>query len=327
MPDDVRDNASDSGDSAIAELEAALRANPDLRAKTPPPREEWEDFEKLVRENPQLAAPVHKAKPATAFYWSKDKWQCGHEGEPTKTDVEREAVEGEQDGKDPATGNFLPEALLTNEIRGICSKCMEKWVLPSVKTVVEGGSSRDPADLPVAKPLPPDVLDVDKDEDDKLNTRVRALEIDDGPQKGKHPEGTSPPPPPPPAADDGEGDDDEYSEDDDDLPPPPGAPPEKKKDDDDDDRSDDEPPQWGGANNHQSVPGGAPPSAASPDNRPGNAPPPAGDESDDSADDGDDDEPSPPPAGNEGAAPKQSRPSQPPPPPPPAAGDGAPPPY
>lgn len=119
--------------SVLQELEAALAANPALRAATPRPKgEEWEDFDKLMAENPDFAKPV--AGREKKFYMSKDKWDCGHEGEPTMTNIER-------DGDDQAS-------ILTNDVRGICPTCMAKWTKleshDEEATVGQGASSRDP---------------------------------------------------------------------------------------------------------------------------------------------------------------------------------------
>lgn len=231
--DNIRDSspaAADDSDTAIAELNRALEANPDLRGKTPrPPKDEWEDFDKLLAENPELAAPVPSTKPgATAFYYSKDKWDCEHDGEPAKTEIERLPIDGEQDGKNPETGEYYEDAILVNAIRGICPKCLNKWTVPGGDEAGEqhqhqhqheqASSSRDPADFPIAEPLPKCVLDIDRDDDDidssggvaGVNRGMSMLEIDDSPDKNKSPPGPD--------------SDSEYT-DDDDLPPPPGNPP------------------------------------------------------------------------------------------------------
>ncbi|KAK2740311.1 hypothetical protein FQN57_006191 [Myotisia sp. PD_48] len=117
--------------SILAELEAALAANPDLRAP-PPASGEWEDFEKLIAENPELANPVGRAK---EFYMSKDKWGCGHEGEPTMTEIEREPEES---------------GLLVNEMPGICPQCIDRW-----KALESGGPTEPAAGSSSFNPPPP----------------------------------------------------------------------------------------------------------------------------------------------------------------------------
>lgn len=233
-----RDDVSDSGDSAnaaIAEVEAAIKANPELRGKTPPPQhgDQWEDYERVLTERPELAQPVAASNPATAFYYSKDMWECGHSSEPARTGIEREAVEGEKDGIDLATGHIHPAAILTNEIRGICPKCMEKWSGPSAGGVQDrGGSSRNPAGLPEYSQPPPQPPPPFSDFDDDfgepgLNRDMGTLDVDEGPGKGKYPVGGQPAAPPDHPGDNYYGDDfSERSV----SPPgpqrgPPGAPP------------------------------------------------------------------------------------------------------
>jgi hypothetical protein len=203
---DDRDDVSDGADSAIAELEAALRDNPALREKTPPPQQgEWEDFDRLLAENPQLAAPIKLARGSvTAFYYSKDRWECRHENEPVKTAIEREPVPGERDGIDPTTGQIHPDALLINEIRGICPDCMAKWAggpNDADDEPYRGGSSQDPAGYdPTGVPAGPPADDFDDDyEDDRharLGRRMGELQIDEGPGKGKYTSGGYDEPPP-----------------------------------------------------------------------------------------------------------------------------------
>ncbi|PGH13001.1 hypothetical protein AJ80_06485 [Polytolypa hystricis UAMH7299] len=99
-----------SEDEAIlAEYNAAIAANPDL-APVPRTQEEWEDFDRLLAENPELAASVPAKQ--KAFYKSKDKWECGHENDPMLTDIERD--EGDDE-------------ILINDVKGICPDCMAKW--------------------------------------------------------------------------------------------------------------------------------------------------------------------------------------------------------
>lgn len=103
----------DDGAAVIAELEAAMAANPDLRPVTPQPAE-WEDYDTILAQNPEIANPVPGRK--KEFYLSKDRWECGHEGDPVETVIERDVSE---DGGS--------SAILVNDIRGICEACMAKW--------------------------------------------------------------------------------------------------------------------------------------------------------------------------------------------------------
>jgi hypothetical protein len=203
---DDRGDVSEGADSALAELEAALRDNPELRGKTPPPQQgEWEDFDRLLAENPQLAAPIKPARVSgTAFYYYKDRWECRHENEPVKTAIEREPVPGEKDGIDPATGQIHPDALLINEIRGICPDCMAKWAAgPNDRDdePYRGDSSQDPAGYdPTGVHAGPRADDFDDDDEDddhaRLGRRMGELEIDEGPGKDKYTSGGYDGPPP-----------------------------------------------------------------------------------------------------------------------------------
>ncbi|GBF65181.1 hypothetical protein TMEN_7898 [Trichophyton mentagrophytes] len=105
--------SDDDGAAVIAELEAAMAANPDLRPVPPRPAE-WEDYDTILAQNPEIANPVPGRK--KEFYLSKDRWECGHEGDPVETAIERDASE---DGGS--------SAILVNDIRGICEACMAKW--------------------------------------------------------------------------------------------------------------------------------------------------------------------------------------------------------
>ncbi|KAK2803184.1 hypothetical protein FQN49_008879, partial [Arthroderma sp. PD_2] len=104
--------AADDGDAVIAMLEAAMAANPDLRPVTPQPAE-WEDYDTILAQNPDIADPVPGRK--KEFYMSKDRWECGHEGEAVETTIEHDAFQGES------------PAILVNDVRGICGPCMDKW--------------------------------------------------------------------------------------------------------------------------------------------------------------------------------------------------------
>ncbi|EEP76210.1 predicted protein [Uncinocarpus reesii 1704] len=167
---------ADNEDSILRELNAAIAANPELRAPAPKPAEgEWEDFDRLLAENPEFAAPVAASSGRKEYYKTKTHWECGHEGEETKTDIERDPNDG------------TPE-LLINEARGICDKCMEKWVnLENAGDMELGGSSSGPVGPPTYdQAQTSDELEV---EDDDEGLRPRPLfDIDDGPDKGKsHP--------------------------------------------------------------------------------------------------------------------------------------------
>ena len=188
----IPDDASDSGDSAVAELNRALAQNPELRGKTPPPaQDEWEDFEKLLAENPELAAPVPGSAPAaTAFYYAMDKWACKHKSEPIKTDIERVPHDDEQygNGINPVTGEFYEDALMISENPTLCPDCFRKWSVLEGDNAGEPTSSKDPSELPVAEPLPRCVLDIDNGDDEDgpaPNDRMNEPGIDDGPGKNK----------------------------------------------------------------------------------------------------------------------------------------------
>ncbi|WEW58070.1 hypothetical protein PRK78_003537 [Emydomyces testavorans] len=167
-------NAADDEESILRELNAAIAANPELRAATPRPAEgEWEDFDRLLAEHPELAAPV-SSKPKE-YYRSKDKWDCGHEGEEAQTDIER----------DPEDGT---PALLINEVRGICDKCMEKWAnLESASgpgDVQLGGSSRGPAGPP-SYGQPQSALELEVEDDEEEMHSRGLIDVDEGSGKGK----------------------------------------------------------------------------------------------------------------------------------------------
>lgn len=132
QPTAAPSSGQDDEASVLQELQAAIAANPSLRAATPQPKtDEWEDFDKLMAENPDFAKPVPGRE--KQFYMSKDKWECGHEGEAVTTSIER-------DGDD--------QSLLTNDVRGICPTCMAKWTKLESQDeealVGQGSSSRDP---------------------------------------------------------------------------------------------------------------------------------------------------------------------------------------
>ncbi|KAM5436364.1 hypothetical protein MferCBS31731_005855 [Microsporum ferrugineum] len=104
--------AEDDGAAVIAELEAAMAANPGLRPVTPQ-LAEWEDYDTILAQNPDIANPVPGRK--KEFFLSKDRWECGHEGDPVETAIERDASRGDE------------PTILVNDVRGICGACMDKW--------------------------------------------------------------------------------------------------------------------------------------------------------------------------------------------------------
>lgn len=101
--------------SVLAELEAAIAADPSLKAENPKSAgAQWEDYEDAIAKNPDFAAPVATNR-EKKYYSLKEKWECGHEGKPYVTAIERD---GGVDDKD---------ALLVSDIKGICPACMAKW--------------------------------------------------------------------------------------------------------------------------------------------------------------------------------------------------------
>lgn len=178
-------HAADDEESILRELNAALEANPELRAVAPA-EGEWEDFDRLLAENPEFAAPVAVAKD---YYKSKDKWDCGHEGQEVQTEIER----------DPNDDTLV---VLINEVRGICEACMAKWLkleepaAPGAGNVAVGGSSSGPAGPPgynQAQSVQELEIEDDNDLDDGRLVHG-ALDIDDGPGKGKGVPGAAPRP-------------------------------------------------------------------------------------------------------------------------------------
>lgn len=191
-----RPNTADDEESILRELNAALAANPALRAATPQPAGdgEWEDFQRLLAENPELAAPVVAAGSGSGpkeYYKSKDQWECGHEGEETPTEIER----------DPSDGT---PAVLVNEVRGICEKCMARWVkleeaASGAGSVGLGGSSSGPAGPPAYDQAPIITQGLEVEDDDDLDDDQHderhphgVFEVDDGPGKGKSVPGQAP---------------------------------------------------------------------------------------------------------------------------------------
>ncbi|PGH06932.1 hypothetical protein AJ79_06405 [Helicocarpus griseus UAMH5409] len=114
------------------------------------------------------------------YYMSKDKWECGHEGEETRTDIE----------KDPR-GEL---SVLINEMRGICPKCMEKWHKLDSKDDNDGVERRGPSCGPAGRISSLPTYDEAREEEgqlgtddtaDQLRTQIGLLDLDDGPTKGK----------------------------------------------------------------------------------------------------------------------------------------------
>ncbi|KAK2790760.1 hypothetical protein FQN51_002446, partial [Onygenales sp. PD_10] len=118
-------SAKDEEADILAELNAALAADPSLGAVAP--KSEWEDYETLLANNPELMAPVSTPKGETTFYKSKDVWECGHEGPETSTEIEKDSQDGGSD-------------VLINEVRGLCAKCLDPKTNPALKdsAVVDG---------------------------------------------------------------------------------------------------------------------------------------------------------------------------------------------
>lgn len=151
--------------SILAELEAAIASNPALKAENPGSTEpQWEDYEEALAKNPDFAAPVATSNREKKYYFLKEKWECGHEGTPYQTAIERDS--GDDNDED---------ALLISDIKGICPACMEKWTkleegvqdaaggssgppgLPSYSQSWETDHAKDHAKLPGPGDLPDDV--------------------------------------------------------------------------------------------------------------------------------------------------------------------------
>ncbi|KKZ68174.1 hypothetical protein EMCG_06134 [[Emmonsia] crescens] len=118
------------------------------------------------------------------IYMSKNKWECGHEGDETRTDIE----------KDPLDIQSGKPSILINEVRGICPICMDKWhKLESGDRdggAERGGPSSDPAGIVSSSPPTYDeALETDgqygQDDEDCLVAQVGLLDLDDGTAKGK----------------------------------------------------------------------------------------------------------------------------------------------
>ncbi|KAI1933734.1 hypothetical protein LOZ66_006379 [Ophidiomyces ophidiicola] len=170
-------HATEEDESILRELQEALEANPELRAPTPRPVDtEWQDFDRLVAENPEFGAPVSVASKPIEYYLSKDRWECGHEGEESQTDIERDPFDGT-----PKT--------LTNDVKGICEKCMEKWVKlesSSVSGIEDlGGSSCGPAGPPAYDQLSQSIQKFAEDHGDDHDEPHGLLDVDSTPGKGK----------------------------------------------------------------------------------------------------------------------------------------------
>ncbi|KAI1955351.1 hypothetical protein LOZ58_006801, partial [Ophidiomyces ophidiicola] len=170
-------HATEEDKSILRELQEALEANPELRAPTPRPiNAEWQDFNHLVAENPEFGAPVSIALKPIEYYLSKDRWECGHEGKESQTDIEQDPFDGT-----PKT--------LTNDVKGICKKCMEKWVKLESLLVsgIEdlGGSSCGPAGPPAYDQLSQSIQKVAEDHGDDHDEPHGLLDVDSTPGKAK----------------------------------------------------------------------------------------------------------------------------------------------
>ncbi|OJD25362.1 hypothetical protein ACJ73_03264 [Blastomyces percursus] len=115
-------------DDVLEEYKATLAADPSLRSATPNP--EWEDYETMLAQKPELMAPVVANKTKT-FYIFKNKWDCGHEGPEMPTDIERETND-DDDGGESAT--------LIDACRGLCPDCLDPDTNPALQneTIVDG---------------------------------------------------------------------------------------------------------------------------------------------------------------------------------------------
>lgn len=172
--------------SILAELEAAMAANPSLKADNPTPTSaQWEDYEDAIANNPDFAAPVAGTNREKKFYSLKEKWECGHEGEPYQTAIERDGSDDE-------------DALLISDIRGICPACMDKWTKLEARDEGAAGGSAGPPGLPTYDQTWDDVGKAntktpgDLSDDDGLpSSRTRfgretnLSDHDEGPSKGK----------------------------------------------------------------------------------------------------------------------------------------------
>ncbi|KAK2806758.1 hypothetical protein FQN50_005759 [Emmonsiellopsis sp. PD_5] len=249
-------SAKDEEADILAELNAALAADPSLGAVAPKSQPEWEDYETLIANNPELMASV-STKGETTFFKSKDVWECGHEGPETETEIERDS---QDDGSgvlinevrglcarclDPKTNPALkdsvvvdgkifykskdkfecghegPETLtdieldprdigpdtvlvLVNESRGICPTCKEKWTKLEAAADSDGEQPGGPSSGPsgLAAPLPTYDEAWENNEPpprsdspfDGMHTQLGLLDLDDGPAKGKVAGGTQSPP-------------------------------------------------------------------------------------------------------------------------------------
>ncbi|KAK2754351.1 hypothetical protein FQN54_006995 [Arachnomyces sp. PD_36] len=198
--------------SILAELEEAIAANPALKAEAPKSLEsQWEDYDEAIANNPDFACPVPTTDRAKKFYSLKEKWECGHEGTPYETGIERDGGENDQ------------EAILISDIRGICPDCMAKWTkLEAVSDDAAGGSYGPPGlpdynqtwsdnDKGKGHTNPADFSDDDglPSSKTRFGRETNVDEHDEGPSKGKEnanaPAGsTEPPRSPDPYSDGGE---------------------------------------------------------------------------------------------------------------------------
>lgn len=172
--------------SILAELEAAIAANPSLRADNPKSTPaQWEDYDDAIANNPDFAAPVASANREKKFFSLKEKWECGHEGNPYQTIIERD-------------GNDDEDALLISDIRGICSACMDKWNKLEERDEGVAGGSAGPPGLPtynqswndaekVHTKTPGDLSDDDGNPSSRtrFGRETNLADHDEGPSKGK----------------------------------------------------------------------------------------------------------------------------------------------
>lgn len=112
------------------------------------------------------------------FYISKNKWECGHEGDETRTDIE----------KDPLDIQSNKPSVLISEGRGICPTCMDRWHRLETGDVDRGAEHDSPASVPSRPPSYDETLEADiqydgqngdEEEADRLVAHVGLLDLDD----------------------------------------------------------------------------------------------------------------------------------------------------
>ncbi|EGC49549.1 conserved hypothetical protein [Histoplasma capsulatum var. duboisii H88] len=118
------------------------------------------------------------------FYISKNKWECGHESDETRTDIE----------KDPLDIQSNKPSVLISEVRGICPTCMDRWHRLETGDVDGGAEDDGPASCPSSPPTYDEALEADtqyddhngdEEEADRLVAHVGLLDLDDGPTEGR----------------------------------------------------------------------------------------------------------------------------------------------